>query len=342
MVKTAVVILNWNGLEYLRKFLSGIASYSSGQNAGVYVADNGSTDGSLKYIEESHPDVKTLNLSKNHGFAGGYNLALGTIDAQYYIIVNSDIEVTPGWAEKLTSFMDSNPDAASCQPRILSWHDRSYFEYAGAAGGYLDKYGYPFCRGRLFNNPEKDTGQYNTIKKVFWTSGACMIVRAEAWKRCGGFDADFFAHMEEIDLCWRFHLAGYTLWQIPDVTVYHVGGGSLPYDSPFKAYLNFRNNLFMLYKNLPSSGLFRTLFTRMLLDGIAAMTFLIHGKPGTVRSIWCSHIDFYKNLKSLKKKRKAIERTFPGNPSKYILNKSVVFEFYIKGKKTFDKLDTNF
>jgi GT2 family glycosyltransferase len=342
MVKTAIVILNWNGLEYLKKFLPGMIVNSASQYFSVYVADNGSTDGSISWIKENHQAVSILKLEKNFGFAGGYDLALSGVEAQYYILVNSDVEVTAGWAETLTAFMDNNPEAAACQPKILSWHNRGNFEYAGAAGGYLDRYGFPFCRGRIFNNPEKDKAQYNSVKKVFWTSGACMIVRAEAWKRCGGFDPDFFAHMEEIDLCWRFHLSGYTLYQIPEVTVFHVGGGSLPYDSPFKVYLNFRNNLFMLYKNLPQRGLFITMFIRMVLDGVAAFTFLLQGKPKGLASVWKAHIDFYRNLKQLRIKRKAVERPFPANPGKYILNKSVVFEFYIKGKKTFDRLNTNF
>jgi GT2 family glycosyltransferase len=342
MVKTAIVILNWNGLEYLKRFLPGIIINSAADGVSIYIADNGSTDGSVSWTEENHPGVNLIKFEKNHGFAGGYNLALSQVEAQYYILINSDVEVTPGWAEKLTVFMDNNPEAAACQPKILSWHDRGCFEYAGAAGGYLDKSGYPFCRGRIFDNPERDNGQYDSATEVFWTSGACMIVRSEAWNRCGGFDPDFFAHMEEIDLCWRFLLSGYRLFHIPGVSVYHVGGGSLPYDSPYKAYLNFRNNLFMLYKNLPEHRLYRTLFSRMLLDGIAAITFLVHGKPKSMRSVWLAHMDFYRNLKHLKTKREKIERPFPGNPGKYILNKSIVFEFYIKGNKTFDRLKTNF
>jgi GT2 family glycosyltransferase len=341
MVKTAIVILNWNGLEHLKNFLPGIVLNSGSENTSIFVADNGSTDGSVKWIEENHPSVKLIKFEKNHGFAGGYNLALSQIEAEYFILLNSDIEVTSGWAEKLTLFMDKNPEAAACQPKILSWHDRGSFEYAGAAGGYLDRYGYPFCRGRLFNNPEKDNGQYDSAAEVFWTSGACMIVRSEAWKKCNGFDPDFFAHMEEIDLCWRFLLSGYKLFQIPDVSVYHVGGGSLPYDSPFKVYLNFRNNLFMLYKNLPDRRLYRTMFSRMVLDGLAGITFLLQGKPSGMGSVWRAHMDFYRNLKHLKTKRRSIERSFQDNPGKYILNKSIVFEFYMKGNRTFDRLKTN-
>jgi GT2 family glycosyltransferase len=342
MVKTAIVILNWNSVGYLKKFLPGLVINSASNDISVHVADNGSTDSSLIWLEENHPEVNLIRFEKNHGFAGGYDLALAKVEAEYYILVNSDVEVTQGWAEKLTEFMDNNPEAAACQPKILSYHDHSHFEYAGAAGGFLDRFGYPFCRGRILTNPEQDLGQYDTGKEVFWTSGACMIVRAEAWNRCGGFDADFFAHMEEIDLCWRFHLAGYRLYQIPGVKVFHVGGGSLPYDSPFKVYLNFRNNLFMLYKNLPSRNHCLILVIRLLLDGVAALKFLLQGNLKAVGSVWRAHIDFYSNLSSLKRKRAEIERSFPENPAKFIMNKSIVFEFYIKGNRTFDSLNTNF
>jgi GT2 family glycosyltransferase len=342
MVRTAIVILNWNGLEYLKRFLPGMIINSVSNDISIHIADNGSTDGSAEWAEKNLPGVNLIRLDKNHGFAGGYDLALEIVEAKYYILVNSDIEVTPGWAEKLTLFMDNNPEAAACQPKIMSIDDRSSFEHAGAAGGYIDRFGYPFCRGRIITLPEKDYGQYDSEKEVFWTSGACMIVRAEAWKRCGGFDSDFFAHMEEIDLCWRFHLAGYRLFQIPGVSVFHVGGGTLPYNSPFKVYLNFRNNLYMLYKNLPPRGRCGKLFIRLLLDGLAAIIFLLQGEIKAVGSVWRAHMDFYRNLSNLKTKRAQIERPFPGNPGKFILNKSIVFEFYIKGNRTFDRLHKNF
>lgn len=338
MVKTAIVILNWNGLGYLKKFLGLVVKYSVSDGTAVFVADNGSTDGSADWVEENFPSVSLIRLHKNLGFAGGYNSALEQIEARYYILLNSDIEVTKGWSEPLISFMDKTPLAAACQPKILSWHNRELFEYAGAAGGYIDKYGYPFCRGRLFNNVEKDTGQYDSEKDIFWASGACMIITSEAWKKCSGFDADFFAHMEEIDLCWRFHKAGYKICFIHESVVYHVGGGVLPYNSPFKTYLNFRNNLFLLYKNLPDKNFHKTLFIRKLLDGLAAFNFLITGKFGNILPLWKAHMDYYKSIGSLKKKRESINNFSVTENADGVLNKSVVFEFYIKRKKTFDKL----
>jgi GT2 family glycosyltransferase len=341
MFKTALVILNWNGLFYLRKFLGTVVSFSSSPGNLICVADNGSTDDSVAWVRESFPDVKIIELGVNNGFAGGYNLALQQIEAEYFILINSDVEVTEGWAGNLTEFMDTHPDAAACQPKILSWNNRNYFEYAGAAGGYIDKFGYPFCRGRLFNKTEADEGQYDNITEVFWTSGACMIIRAEAWKRCKGFDSAFFAHMEEIDLCWRLLLGGYKLFYLPRSVVYHVGGGALPYNSPFKTYLNFRNNLFLLYKNLPASKLHSTLFKRKLLDGLSALFFLFSGRFRNIGAIWKAHMDYYKSVKLMIGKREDTERASEENPWRYILNKSLVFEFYIKGNRTFRKLKTN-
>lgn len=342
MDKTAIVILNWNGLGYLNQFLGTVTANSVGKGTSVYLADNGSTDGSADWVENNFPAVKIIRLEKNYGFAGGYNHALEQIAAEYYILLNSDVEVTQGWADELISFMDSNPDAAACQPKILSWHKRDHFEYAGAAGGFVDRYGYPFCRGRLFHVCEADKGQYDDIEEVFWTSGSCMIIRSDAWRSCGGLDQDFFAHMEEIDLCWRLMLAGYRLFYNPRSVVFHVGGGALPYETPLKVYLNFRNNLFMLYKNLSERKRIRTLFIRMLLDGVAVWVFLFTGKFYKVHSVLLAHIDYYKSLTSLKLKRKTIRRSFPDNPGKHILNKSIVFEFYIKGNKIFSSLGTNF
>jgi hypothetical protein len=339
--RTAVVILNWNGLEYLKKFLGKVVDYSSSPGTAIFVVDNGSSDHSSDWVEKNHPSVKIIRLEKNLGFAEGYNVALRQISAEYYILLNSDIEVTQGWSDKLTSFMDMNPDAAACQPKILSWNDNSYFEYAGAAGGFLDKYGYPFCRGRAFNHTEQDNGQYDTLKEVLWTSGACMIVRSSAWHECSGFDPDFFAHMEEIDLCWRFLLAGYSLYFYPLSVVYHVGGGVLPYGSPFKTYLNFRNNLFLLYKNLPDDKLHKVLFVRKILDGIAGIVFLLSGKPGNLKAVWKAHMDYYKSIKSLKTKREKILRKYPEKVDNLILNKSLIFEFYIRRRKTYSKIFDN-
>jgi GT2 family glycosyltransferase len=304
----------------------------------ICVADNGSTDGSPEWVAEYFKEVKLIKLDKNHGFAGGYNLAIDQLDAEYFVLLNSDIEVTDGWLQPLVSLMDSDPDVASCQPKILSYNQRDHFEHAGAAGCFIDKYGYPFCRGRIFNKVEKDTGQYDSPIDVFWSSGACMIVRSDAWKRCNGFDAAFFAHMEEIDLCWRFYNAGYRVCYLPRPVVYHIGGGSLPYNSPFKTYLNFRNSLFLLYKNLPDDKLRSVMFKRRLLDGLAALFFLVKGSFRSVKSVWNAHIDYYKSLDELKVKREAVKKLEMPRFQKPVLNKSVVFEFYIKGNKTYNSL----
>jgi GT2 family glycosyltransferase len=340
MVKTAIVILNWNGLDFLKKFLGTVVKFSSGSESQVYVADNASSDDSVKWIMDNHPEVRIIKLDKNHGFAGGYNLALDRIDAEYYLLLNSDIEVTSGWLEPLVMFMDKNPGIASCQPKILSYYNKEQFEYAGAAGGFIDKYGYSFCRGRIFDFIEKDTTQYDSNIDIFWSSGACMIVRSDAWKRCGGFDDLFFAHMEEIDLCWRFNKAGYRVCYVADSIVYHVGGGSLPYDSPFKTFLNFRNSLFLLYKNLPDRSFHRTLFIRKLLDGVAAIMFLLNGQSASFRAVWKAHMDYYKHVEKLKLKRKMVKNLETGAIIPEILNKSIIFEFYVKGRKNYRSLVT--
>ena len=341
MSKTAIVILNWNGLSYLKRFLEVVIVNSSSPGIDIYVADNASNDGSADWIKKNFSSVNMIMLDKNYGFAEGYNKALQQINAEYFILLNSDIEVTPGWTRPLISFMEQNPDTASCQPKILSWSDKNYFEYAGAAGGYIDKYGYPFCRGRIFNFVEKDTGQYDSCREIFWSSGACMIVRSDAWKKCMGFDKDFFAHMEEIDLCWRFHKTGYKVSFIPDSVVYHVGGAALPYDSPFKTYLNFRNNLFLLYKNLPDRNLHIKLFVRKSFDALSAASFLLKGRFENVRSVWKAHMDYYKHISALKMKRESVKKITETDSFNTFLNKSIVLEFYIKRNKTFDKLKMN-
>jgi len=341
--RTAIVILNWNGLGFLKKFLEPVVKYSLSPFTSVWLADNGSDDGSLEWVEASFPEVKIIRFDKNHGYAGGYNLALGNIEAEYYVLLNSDIEVTPGWLSPLVEFMNNNPDVAALQPKILSWQNRKYFEYAGATGGYIDKFGFTFCRGRIFDNIEKDEGGYDYPVEVFWTSGACMMIRATAWRECNGFDTDFYAHMEEIDLCWRLHNKGWRLFAVPQSVVYHVGGGTLPYNSPFKTYLNFRNNLYLLYKNLPEEKFRITLFSRKIMDAMAAFFFLLKGKPQNIAAIIKAHRDYYKNISSLKQKRKFnISDTGNNRKINTILNRSLVFEFYLKGNKTFDKIKKYF
>jgi GT2 family glycosyltransferase len=338
MTKTAIIILNWNGVAFLKKFLGSVISYSIDKETVVCVADNGSTDNSVEWVAEKFNEVKLIKLDKNYGFAGGYNLAANQVDAQYFVFLNSDIEVTENWLHPLVSFMDKNPDVASCQPKILSYSQKDHFEHAGAAGCFIDKYGYPFCRGRIINKVEKDTGQYDSQISVFWSSGACMIVRSEAWKKCGGFDADFFAHMEEIDLCWRFHKAGYRVCYLPDSVIYHVGGGTLPYSSPLKTYLNFRNSLFLLYKNLPDNKLKNVLFIRKILDGLAALYFLLQGSFRSAWAVWKAHRDYYKAINELREKRNIVKKIGMNHTQEPVLNKSIVFEFYVKGNKTYNSL----
>jgi GT2 family glycosyltransferase len=338
MSKTAIVILNWNGLGFLKMFLEIVVKNSIDDETEICVADNGSTDGSPEWVAENFNQIKLILLDKNYGFAGGYNLALSQIDAKYFVLLNSDIEVTKKWLLPLVSLMDNNPDVASCQPKILSYYHKNQFEHAGAAGCFIDKYGYPFCRGRIINKVENDNGQYDSAVDVFWSSGACMIVRSDAWKKCGGFDSDFFAHMEEIDLCWRFKKAGYRVCFLPDSVIYHIGGGTLAYSSPFKTYLNFRNSLFLLYKNLPDDKLQRILFIRRLLDGMAAIYFLLQGSFRSVGAVWKAHIDYYKAIDKLRIKRTAVKKLEVTNSDAPVLNKSIVFEFYVKGNKTYKSL----
>jgi GT2 family glycosyltransferase len=341
MPRTTIVILNWNGMGHLRMFLDGVVKHSANPDTEICLADNGSTDGSDSWAEENFSAIKIIRLNKNHGFAGGYNRALDQLDSDYYVLLNSDIEVTEGWLDPLISYMEENPDAAACQPKILSYHRREYFEYAGAAGGFIDKYGYPFCRGRILDRIEKDEGQYDDQCDIFWSSGACMIVRSDAWKKCGGFDEDFFAHMEEIDLCWRFSKAGFKVGFIPSSVVYHVGGGSLVYGSPFKMFLNFRNSLFMLYKNLPERHFSCIILIRKILDGIAAVIYLLTGRFSYFTAVWKAHMAYYKNRSTLQNKRQANKINDIGVASELILNKSLIFEFYLRGVRTYSSLKIN-
>jgi GT2 family glycosyltransferase len=339
MIKTAVVILNWNGLAWLQKFLGTVIKFSAGGDTAVYVADNGSSDGSADWVNKNFNDVTIIRFERNYGFAGGYNLALKQIRAKYFVLLNSDVEVTESWLMPLVKYMDQNDDVASCQPKIRSFDRKEYFEYAGAAGGYIDKLGYTFCRGRIFDHVERDNGQYDDYTDIFWSTGACMMVKSDAWSKCGGFDDDFFAHMEEIDLCWRFHLAGFRVSYVPESVVYHAGGGALPYDSGLKTYLNFRNNLFLLYKNLPDNKLHKTIFLRKILDGTAAVMFIFKGRIVNVKAVWKAHTDYCKNIKSLKGKRESVRKLTISQTCRQILNKSIVFRFYIKGEKTFNRLN---
>lgn len=335
MKKTAVVILNYNGSEFLKRFLPGVIEKSV-HVADIIVADNNSTDDSVEFLEKEFPQVRIIKLPVNRGYAGGYNEALKHVKAEYYVLLNSDIEVTDGWIENVTGLMDSDKNIAACQPKILSWYNKNYFEYAGAAGGYIDKYGYPFCRGRIFQSLEEDKGQYDDVREVFWASGACMFVRADVFHELGGFDADFFAHMEEIDFCWRAKNRGYKITVQPASSVYHIGGGTLPKSSARKTYLNFRNNFSLLYKNMESGRLFVTFILRLILDGIAGIKFFVEGHPADTWSVIKAHFYFYKNMGKLHKKRKQLQH----NKISCIYSGNIVFEHYVLRKKTFNDLQS--
>lgn len=289
---TAVVILNWNGLSMLQTYLPTLVARTQDPGAFIVVADNGSTDGSVAWLQENCPSIRTLCFDQNYGFTGGYNRALREIDADYYVLLNSDVEVTEGWLAPLVSFMEEHPEAGICQPKVLSAADRGRFEYAGAAGGFIDRFGYPFCRGRILSNLEEDKGQYDTPEECFWATGACMMVRSALYHHLGGLDDSFFAHMEEIDFCWRAKLLGYQVWCVPASAVYHVGGGTLPNNSPRKLYFNYRNNLLMLYKNLPDRIRWSRIFVRMCLDGASALIYLLTGRWSYFKAVWKAHRDY--------------------------------------------------
>ena len=296
-MKTAVVILNYNTRNYLEQFLPGLIASCEGLDAQVVVADNASMDDSVAFMQEHFPEVPLIVLDKNYGFTGGYNRALEQVEADYFVLINSDIEVPRGWLKPLVEWMDSHPECGACGPKLLSWHRRDTFEYAGAAGGYIDRFGYPFCRGRIMQKVEKDHGQYDEPTDVLWCSGACLLVRSSVWKALGGLDDRFFAHMEEIDLCWRMQLRGWKVTLVPASFVYHIGGGTLSNESPFKLRLNFRNNLLLLENNLPSTlkSRFRTrvrILVRMCLDGLSALVYLCKGKWGFASAVWQAHREY--------------------------------------------------
>lgn len=337
LLKVAVVILNWNGERFLRKFLPSVVEFSSIEGVWVYVADNGSTDGSLSLLTSQFPSVRQIQLDKNYGFAGGYNLALQQINAEYFVLLNSDVEVCEGWLQPLIHFMDSTPNAAACAPKLLDYNNRSKFEYAGAAGGYIDKYGYPFCKGRILSEVEADFGQYNSTSEVFWASGACMFVRAKMFKEVGGLDARFFAHMEEIDLCWQFHNKGYSVWCVPQSSVYHVGGGTLPNNNPHKLYLNYRNSLYMLYKNLDGKRLIPTIIARLLLDGASSMAYILQFKFDFFAAVFKAHISFYGSLRWLRGERNKGGKI--GNPCMTTLYPNLVLvDFFLLKHRKYSQL----
>lgn len=325
MVKAAIVILNWNGEEFLKKYLPPLIA-NTPDYAEIVVADNNSSDNSIEWLEKNHPQIRRIILDKNYGFTGGYNRALAQVEAEYFILLNSDILTPDNWLQPLIDFMDTHPRAGVCQPKMLQegWHQEiarkqtggedlsgrvkiagefEKFEYAGACGGFIDKFGFPLCRGRILSNVEYDKGQYDTPMKVFWASGACMVVKSKVWRELGGLDESFFAHMEEIDFCWRTQLAGYEVWAVPQSYVFHVGGGTLPNNSPRKLFFNYRNNLLMLYKNLPIKSGWEAfgrrsgnrnffIFTRMCIDGLTAVIYILQLKPSYFKAVVKAHNAF--------------------------------------------------
>jgi GT2 family glycosyltransferase len=338
MDKVAIVILNYNGRNFLEKFLPSVIRHSSAYT--VYVADSASKDDSVSWMQANYPQIKLIRLSNNHGYAGGYNRALAEIKAEYYVLLNSDVEVAPNWLNPMIQLLDEQPQIAACQPKLLAFDNKTQFEYAGAAGGYLDWLGYAYCRGRIFEHCETDHGQHDTAVPVFWASGACLFIRAELFHKMGGFDEDFFAHMEEIDLCWRLHIGGYQVYCCPESVVYHVGGGTLPPSNPFKTYLNYRNSLAMLYKNLPSEKRWKIILFRLILDGISSLRYLPKGQWRDIWAIVRAHFQFYAWIFGIlpQKRKKIIQEIGPikEQQSLPISPKSIIWAYFVQGHKTFD------
>lgn len=335
----AIVILNWNGKKWLQKFLTNVLENSA--QAKIFVADNASTDDSVSFLQQHFPQVEIIRNPDNFGFAKGYNEALQKVTADYYVLLNSDIEVEKNWLLPMISFMESHPDVAACMPKILDYHQRDKFEYAGACGGFIDTLGYPFCRGRIFEETEKDIGQYNNEREIFWATGACLFIRSKIFHVVNGFDDDFFAHMEEIDLCWRIKNKGYKIFVIPESKVYHVGGGTLKKTNPTKTYLNFRNSLITLTKNDFSKIVFLKVILRLILDGFAGIKFMLSGMPkhcwAIVRSHWSFFLGLEKTLRKRRQQKKSIGFPYSTKPT---LKKSIVWKYYATGIRRFSEIDS--
>ncbi len=350
-MRTAVVILNWNTKDYLERFLPGLIDSIRTEDAEVIVADSASTDGSMEMMRERFPQVRRIELDDNYGFTGGYNRAFEQIEAEYYVLINSDIEVTPGWLAPLTAWMDAHPDCGACAPKLRSWQDRGRFEYAGAAGGRIDLWGYPFCRGRILSRTEEDHGQYDTPADVFWATGACLMTRSVLWRRLGGLDSRFFAHMEEIDYCWRLQLEGYRVCCIPQSVVYHLGGGTLPKSSPWKLKLNFRNSLLMLDNNLartfaaqgecPRKALRhadRVIFWRKCLDGCSAAVYLLSGRRDYFKAVLEAHREARSLVSRPDVEALARQGKTSGIAGRY--GGSIILASLLKGKRVFDYIES--
>lgn len=337
MKKVAIVILNWNGKKFLSQFLPDLIQHTPESLAEIIIADNGSTDDSVAFLQQAYPQLQIILLEKNYGFAEGYNRALSKLENPYLMLLNSDVEVTEHWLEPLVNYMDQHPEVAACQPKVRAYYDKEKFEHAGGCGGYIDKYGYPFCRGRIMRITEKDHGQYNDIASIFWATGACLLIHTHEYTRAGGLDGRFFAHMEEIDLCWRLRSRGKTIVCIPASTVYHVGGGTLQKGSPFKTYLNFRNNLLMLYKNLPEEELKSVMRIRWWLDTLAEIRFLLFGDWKNFMAVVKARSDYRKMRIEMVSDR---QTNLSLSVSKHIperFEKSLLYAFYVRKIYSFSK-----
>ena len=337
--RVAVVILNWNGLNFLRKFLPSVCA-GTYPNLEIIIGDNASTDDSVSFVHENYPQIKIIINDQNYGFAGGYNRVLSSLDQEYFVLLNSDVEVEPGWIEPVIRLMEKDISIAAAQPKILSQSNKQLFEYAGAAGGFLDVLGYPFCRGRIFDSVEVDNGQYDSSSEIFWASGAAFFIKRSKWLEMDGLDEDFFAHMEEIDLCWRLKNNGYKIMYCAESTVYHVGGGTLNAESPFKTYLNFRNNLVLLQKNLPSGRAVLIIFIRFWLDLLSLVKYLMDGKPENAIAISKAHVYFIRNLFSNIRKASKISKKSLNQAGLY--PGSIVWQYFVRKKKTFISLKKTF
>ncbi|MBF0575891.1 glycosyltransferase family 2 protein [Dysgonomonas sp. GY617] len=341
MKKVSVVILNWNGKHLLEQFLPSVVKYTDSNIADIIVADNASSDDSISFIQENYPTLSIIRLSENFGYAEGYNQALKQIETEYSILLNSDVEATANWLAPMINFLDAHPNIVAVQPKILAQQNKNYFEYAGASGGFIDKYGYPFCRGRIFDSLEEDENQYDQPIDIFWASGACLVIRTKEYLKAGGLDASFFAHMEEIDLCWRLNARGLKVVCIPQSVVYHVGGATLAGENPKKTFLNFRNNLVMLYKNLDDKAFRKIYKVRFFLDYLAALQMILKGKTSSAKATHQAHIEFKKIKKNYNSLRDENLNKQTSENIKTIYPNSLLWQFYVKGHKTFKLLSWN-
>ena len=333
MKQVSVILLNYNGQKHLKKFLPSVVEYTPAYLADIIVADNASTDGSVEWVKENYPQVKTMVFEKNFGFADGYNIAIGRVKTPYVVLLNTDVEVTKSWLHPMLRYFEEHSRVVAVQPKVLQYKKKTHFEYAGACGGFMDIFGYPFCRGRIFDTLEKDSGQYDDARKVFWATGACLMVRRVDFVDYGGFDENFFAHQEEIDLCWRINSQGYKIVVLPQSVVYHLGGGALGYESPRKTFLNFRNNLLMLYKNLSPSKLPWIFLIRFFLDYVAAFQMLLSGNRLNAKAVVNARCDFWRLRTSYKHKRNKCLRNAKSTPIFTISKRSIIFDYYVRGKR---------